>query len=163
MSGAAAAELPVYRATIQPDWIDYNGHLRDAYYLLVASYAIDELMDYLGLDAAYRAATHCTLYSLEMHVHFLNEVKSSDDLKVITSILDFDRKRIHAGCTFVCSRLPNPAASVDMMLMHVHQGAKPAGAPFPQTVTEKLNALKLSPAARGAFAPLSRQIALKPR
>ena len=43
-------------------------------------------------------ATHCTLYSLEMHVHFLNEVKAADDLKVITSILDFDRKRIHAGC-----------------------------------------------------------------
>ncbi len=99
MSGAEAAELPVYRASIQPEWIDYNGHLRDAYYLLVASYAIDELMDYLGLDAAYRAATHCTLYSLEMHVHFLNEVKATDDLKVITSILDFDRKRIHAGCT----------------------------------------------------------------
>jgi len=163
MSGAEAAQLPIYRARIQPDWIDYNGHLRDAYYLLVASYAIDELMDHLGLDAAYRAATHCTLYSLEMHVHFLNEIKASDDLQVITSILDFDRKRIHAGCTFICSRLPNPAASVDMMLMHVRQGATPAGATFPDVVTAKLNALKLSAAARDAFGPLSRQIALKPR
>jgi acyl-CoA thioester hydrolase len=121
------------------------------------------LMDYLGLDAAYRAATHCTLYSLEMHVHFLNEIKAADDLKVITSILDFDRKRIHAGCTFVCSRLPNPAASVDMMLMHVHQGTTPAGAPLPEAVTAKLNTLKLSSAARDAFGPLSRQIALKLR
>ncbi|MGO9933804.1 MAG: thioesterase family protein [Steroidobacteraceae bacterium] len=163
MNGAEVAQLPVYRAKIEPDWIDYNGHLRDAYYLLVASYAIDELMDYLGLDAAYRAATHCTLYSLEMHVHFLNEVKESDDLKVITSILDFDRKRIHAGCTFVCSRLPNPAATVDMMLMHVQQAAKPAGASFPDVVTEKLKALKLSTAARDAFGPLSRKIELQPR
>jgi acyl-CoA thioester hydrolase len=163
VSGAEAAELPVYRAKIEPDWIDYNGHLRDAYYLLAASYAIDELMDYLGLDAAYRARTHCTLYSLEMHVHFLNEIKSSDDLKVITSILDFDRKRIHAGSTFVCSRLANPAAMVDMMLMHVNQGAKPAAAPFPEIVTAKLSALKLSPAAREAFGPLSRKIELKRR
>jgi acyl-CoA thioester hydrolase len=163
VSGAEAAGLPVYRAKIEPDWIDYNGHLRDAYYLLAASYAIDELMDHLGLDAAYRASTHCTLYSLEMHVHYLNEIKSSDDLKVITSILDFDRKRIHAGCTFVCSRLASPAATVDMMLMHVHQGAKPAGASFPETVTAKLSALKLSPAAREAFGPVSRKIELKPR
>ncbi|HWX79852.1 MAG TPA: thioesterase family protein [Steroidobacteraceae bacterium] len=163
MSGPAAAELPVYRAKIEPDWIDYNGHLRDAYYLLAASYAIDGLMDYLGLDAAYRASTHCTLYSLEMHVHFLNEIKSSDDLKVITSILDFDRKRIHAGCTFVCSRLSHKAAMVDMMLMHVHQGATPAGASFPETVTAKLSALKLSAAAREAFGPVSRKIELKHR
>ena len=163
MSGAEAAQLPIYSARIQPDWIDYNGHLRDAYYLLVASYAIDELMDHLGLDAAYRQRTHCTLYSLEMHIHYLNEVKDSDDLRVVTSILDFDRKRIHAGCTFLCSRLPNPAATADVMLMHVHQGIKPAGASFPDAVTTKLNALKLSPAAREAFGPLSRKIELKPR
>jgi hypothetical protein len=50
-----------------------------------------------------------------------------------------------------------------MMLMHVRQGAKPAGATFPDAVTAKLNALKLSAAARDAFGPMSRQIALKPR
>jgi len=49
------------------------------------------------------------------------------------------------------------------MLMHVRQGATPAGATFPDAVTAKLNALKLSAAARDAFGPLSRQIALKPR
>ena len=62
-------ELPVYRAKILPDWIDFNGHLRDAYYGLVASYAVDDVMDHLGLDAAYRERTHCTLYTLEEHLH----------------------------------------------------------------------------------------------
>ena len=58
-AGARAAEAAlsarqwpaarVYRApTILPEWIDYNGHLRDAYYGLVLSHAIDELMDHLG-------------------------------------------------------------------------------------------------------------------
>ncbi len=73
-------ELPVYRADIEPAWIDYNGHLRDAYYGLIASYAIDDVMDHLGLDAAYRERTQCTLYTLELHMHYLHEVKSSDDL-----------------------------------------------------------------------------------
>jgi len=155
--------IPVYRAKIELDWIDYNGHLRDAYYGLAASYAVDDLMDYLGLDAAYREGTHCTLYSLEMHIHFLHEVKKSDDLKVMTSILDFDRKRIHLGCTFVCSRLGEPAATADMMLLHVHQGEKPSTAPFPEHVTAKLGALKLSSAAREAFGPSSRKIELQRR
>jgi acyl-CoA thioester hydrolase len=163
LSGGEMAELPVYRAKIEPDWIDYNGHLRDAYYGLAASYAVDDLMDYLGLDAAYRKSTSCTLYSLEMHIHFLHEVKESDDLKIITAILDFDRKRIHLACTFVCSRLGEPAATADMMLLHVHQGEKPAASPFPEQVTAKLKALKLSPPARDAFGPLSRKIDLQRR
>ena len=157
------SELPVYRAAIQADWIDFNGHLRDAYYALVASFAIDEVMDHLGLDAAYRARTHCTLYTLEVHLHYLHEVKSSDDLGVLTSVLDFDRKRLHVGCRFICSRVDEPVATAEMMLLHVHQGDKPAVASFPDEVSAKLGELKLSAAAREAFGPGSRKIEMKRR
>jgi acyl-CoA thioester hydrolase len=156
-------ELPVYRATIEPHWIDYNGHLRDAYYGLVASYAVDDLMDHLGLDAGYRGRTHCTLYTLEVHLHYLHEVKSSDDLGVISSILDFDRKRIQVGCRFICSRVGEPVATAEMMLLHVHQGDKPSVVSFPDDVSAKLEALKVSPDAREAFGPGSRKIELKRR
>jgi acyl-CoA thioester hydrolase len=156
-------ELPVYRATIEPDWIDYNGHLRDAYYGLVASYAVDDVMDMLGLDAAYRERTHCTLYTLEVHLHYLHEVKSSDDLGVISSVLDFDRKRIQIGCRFICSRINEPVATAEMMLLHVRQEDKPSVASFPDEVTAKLEALKVSPDAREAFGPSSRKIELKRR
>jgi acyl-CoA thioester hydrolase len=154
-------ELPVYRVKIEPEWIDFNGHVRDAYYGLAASYAIDGLMDHLGLDAAYRESTCCTLYTLEMHIHFLHEVKGTDDLKIATSVLDLDRKRIHAGFSFICSRLADAAATADVMLLHVHQGEKPASASLPQAVIESLSAVKLSAAARDAWGPLSRKIELK--
>ncbi len=156
-------ELPVYRATIEPAWIDYNGHVRDAYYGLVASLAVDDVMDRLGLDAAYRERTHCTLYTVELHLHYLHEVKSSDDLAVISSVLDCDRKKIHLGCRFVCSRVSEPVAVADMMLLHVHQGDKPGVAAFPDEVSAKLEELKLSPALREAFGPSSRKIELKRR
>jgi acyl-CoA thioester hydrolase len=155
--------LPVYSATIEPHWIDFNKHLRDAYYGLVASYAMDDVMDHLGLDAAYRERTHCTLYTLEMHLHYLHEVKSSDDLRVVSSILDFDRKRIHLGCRCICSRVSEPVATADVMLLHVHQGDKPAAAPFPDTVLANLEALRVSTAEREAFVPSSRKIELKRR
>jgi acyl-CoA thioester hydrolase len=156
-------ELPIYRARIESSWIDYNGHLRDAYYGLLASFAIDDVMDHLGLDAAYRESTQCTLYTLEMHVHYLHEVKGSDDLGINPLILDFDAKRIHVGCRFICSRVAEPVATADMMLLHVRQGENPAVAPFPEPVLVKLQALKLSPAAVEAFQPSSRKIELKRR
>ncbi len=157
------SELPVYHARIQPDWIDFNGHLRDAYYGLVASFAIDDVMDVLGLDAAYRERTHCTLYTLEVHLHYLHEVKSSDDLRVVTSVLDFDRKRLHVGCQFLCSRVAKPVATAEMMLLHVHQGEKPGVASFPEEVTSMLAALKVGAAEREAFGPGSRKIEMKRR
>jgi acyl-CoA thioester hydrolase len=157
------SEFPLYRAAIQADWIDFNGHLRDAYYALVASFAIDEVMDHLGLDAAYRARTHCTLYTLEVHLHYLHEVKSSDDLRIHTSVLDFDRKRLHVGCRFICSRVDEPVATAEMMLLHVHQGDKPAVASFPDEVSAKLAELRLSAAGREAFGPGSRKIEMKRR
>jgi acyl-CoA thioester hydrolase len=80
-------QLPAYRVTLQPDWIDFNGHVRDAYYVLALSLAVDEVMERLGLDAAYRGRTHCTLYTLELHIHYLQEIKSTDELSVVTSVL----------------------------------------------------------------------------
>jgi acyl-CoA thioester hydrolase len=155
--------LPHYRAAIQPEWIDYNGHLRDAHYTLVASYAADALMDYLGLDADYRRQTRCTLYSLEMHVHYRREVMQSDELEVATSVLDFDEKRIHVGCQFKVSRLSEYAATIEMMLLHVHQGEPPKSTPFPAAALEKLAPLKLTAEAAQQFAPKSRKIELRRR
>ncbi len=62
----AMSEL-IYRTALAPEWIDYNGHLRDAYYGLIASLACDALMDRLRLDAGYRERTRNTLYTVEMH------------------------------------------------------------------------------------------------
>lgn len=156
-------ELSPYHAKILPEWIDYNGHLRDAYYVVALSHAVDEVMNHLGLDAAYRERTRCTLYTLELHMHFLHEVKESDGLTVATSVLDFDRKRIHAACDFFCPRLGEAVATAEVMLLHVHQGDKPASASFPPQVLERLEAVKLAPAALAVRGLGSRKIELKRR
>ena len=152
--------LRPYRATIDATWIDYNGHLRDAYYGLVLSYATDDVMDQLGLDADYRAGTHCTLYTLELHLHYLHEVKASDELTVESLVLDCDRKRIHLGCVFLCTRVPEPVATAESMLLHVRQADKPVTAAFPDGVAARLQTLKSTAEARAAVGPGSRPIQL---
>jgi acyl-CoA thioester hydrolase len=157
----SAAALPLYRAQLLPEWIDYNGHVRDAYYGLVLSYAIDDIMDHLGLDAPYRVRTRCTLYTLELHMRYLHEVKGTDDLVVATSILDADRKRIHMGSRFMCGRLNDAVATGEVMLLHVHQGDKPASTPFPHDIDAWLQKLKLPPGAGAAWGPGSRKMELQ--
>jgi acyl-CoA thioesterase FadM len=156
-------ELPAFHARIEPEWIDYNGHLRDAYYGLILSLAIDDVMDHLGLDAAYRQRTQCTLYTLELHLNYLHEVKNTDELQVTTTILDADAKRILAGCRLSCPRLADPVATGEVMLLHVHQGEKPSSAAFPQDVHRKLDGLKLAAEDAAAWGPGSRKMEIKRR
>jgi len=155
--------LNPYRANIESAWIDYNGHLRDAYYGLVLSYATDDFMDQVGLDAAYRAASRCTLYTLEVHLHYLHEVKQSDELIVESLVLDCDRKRILLGSTFRCARVPEPVAIAESMLLHVRQAEQPASAAFPAEIASRLESLKAAPEALAAFGPSSRKIELRRR
>ena len=157
------SDLPVYRAKLLPEWIDYNGHLRDAYYGLILSYAIDDFMDHVGLHAGYRECTHCTIYTLELHMNYLREVKGSDEIEVANSVLDVDRKRIHVGCRFACARSSDPVATGEVLLLHVHQGERPAAIEFPADIGRMLESLKLTGAARAAWGPGSREIELKRR
>ena len=48
--------LVVYRDRVRAEWVDYNRHLRDAFYLLLFSYATDVLIERIGLDDAARTA-----------------------------------------------------------------------------------------------------------
>ncbi len=152
--------FPPYHVRIEPDWIDYNGHLRDAYYGLIMSHAVDDLMDRVGLDAAYRDRTRCTLYTLELHLHYLHEVKRTDAVDVTTSVLAVDRKRIHVGCRFTCPRIDGALAVGEAMLLHVHQGDAPKSAPLPVDIQALIESVALAPEAAAAWAPASRKIAL---
>ena len=155
--------LKVYSTAIAPEWIDYNGHLRDAYYGLVLSYACDALMDQVGLDEAYRRSTTCTLYTLEQHMHFLHEVKQSDQLDVLVRVMAADHKRIHAAFDFYCARYPDPVALGEMMLLHVRQDATPVSVPFPPSIQAALAALVASTSTVQAPGPASRRIELRVR
>jgi acyl-CoA thioester hydrolase len=158
------AGIPIYETPIRSEWIDYNGHLRDAYYGLIVSEATDALMDRVGLDAAYRARTGCTLYTVEMHMHFLEEVKQADTVCVNVLIMATDRKRIHAAFEIVRAGRQRPAASAELMLLHVHQGEHGVTtAQFPPEVAAALARLEAEGAALEPSGPGSRRMELRPR
>ena len=44
---------------MREEWIDYNGHLSEPYYVLVLGHATDEVMDSVGLGPDYRETHRC--------------------------------------------------------------------------------------------------------
>lgn len=157
------AGIPIFETPILPEWIDFNGHLRDGYYGLIVSFAIDALMDRVGLDSAYRAASGCTLYTVEMHLHYLHEVHRSDSVAVAVRIADADQKRIHAAFEMRRVAAPGLAATAEVMLLHVHQTSdRVSTAPFPAQVSAALAELQTASAALPAEGPGSRRMGLRP-
>ena len=132
--------LITYRTPVQEDWVDYNGHLRDAFYLLIFSYATDALMERIGLDADSRGQSGQSLFTLEAHINYLHEVKLGTEVWVQTQIVGFDRKRLQVYHSLHRAGFDEVLAASEQMLLHVDL-AGPKSAPFSERSVELLQGL----------------------
>lgn len=154
--------LTTYTTTVQQDWVDYNGHLRDAFYLLIFSYATDALMDTLGLDSENREASGHSLFTLELHLNYLHEVKLGTEVEVHTQLIAFDTKRLHLYHSLHLAGDEKELAGIEQMLLHVDL-AGPHSAPFTAATLEKLTAITAEQADLPRPALLGRVIGLPPK
>ena len=89
-----SAPLRTLDATVIEDWIDYNGHLNEAYYLVIFSKATDAIQDYLGMTFTSIKSTGYTLFTVETHLRYLQEIGLGKDVYVTTHIIEYDNKRV---------------------------------------------------------------------
>ena len=64
--------------TVRPEWIDYNGHLNLAYYVMLFDQATDALWDALGIGVTAKAAGHST-FAAESHILYKSELLAGRD------------------------------------------------------------------------------------
>ncbi len=132
--------MPTYRTVVRPEWIDYNEHLRDAFYFLIFSYATDALMERIGLDEIGRASTGHTLFTLEAHINYLAQATLGDPLEVRTRFIDRDRKRLHIEHSLHHGAGGQLLAVSEQMLMNINfHTSKACG--FAASVEQRLDAL----------------------
>ena len=55
--------------------------------MLVLGHATDAVMDAVGLGPEYRSANDASLYTVEAHIRYLDEVSAGSDLEVRSSII----------------------------------------------------------------------------
>ena len=133
--------LTTYNTPVLEEWVDYNGHLRDAFYLLIFSYATDALMDRLGLDSQNREACGHSLFTLEVHLNYLHEVKLGAQVEVRTQLIGFDKKRLHLYHSLHLTGEAQTLAGNEQMLLHVDLSG-PHSAPFSEHTLALLHAIE---------------------
>src|SRR5215467_8092586 len=106
---------------VEPQWIDYNGHLNMAYYNVLFDRAVDETYDLIGVGAEYVATRRQSVFTAEVHVRFLRELHAGDPVRVTFQLLDYDAKRLnyfeqlfHAQGGWVSATSENLSLHVDM-------------------------------------------------
>ncbi|RZI68056.1 MAG: thioesterase [Pseudomonas sp.] len=117
--------LITYKTPVLADWVDYNGHLRDAFYLLIFSFATDAFMDRIGLARDDRDASGHSLFTLEAHINFLHEVKLGESVEVRTQIVGHDGKRVQIYHGLYKADGDVELAASEQMLLHVDLAAGP--------------------------------------
>ncbi|TCW79805.1 4-hydroxybenzoyl-CoA thioesterase [Burkholderia sp. SRS-46] len=133
--------LTIHRDVVRPEWVDYNGHLRDAFYLLIFSFATDALLERIGLDDAARRERGRSVYTLEAHVNYLHEIKEGTRVRVDARVLAHDAKRLHLYLELFADGHDDAVSASEQMLLHVDTRDGPKSAPFDADVAERVAAL----------------------
>lgn len=136
---SATAPFPLMEVAVKKEWIDYNGHMTDAAYAEAFSVAIMALTDHLGLDAAGRAATGHTLYTLQMMIRYLHEAAEGAPLVLAGRILEADDKRLRIWAEMHQAVSGTLLATTEQLLLCIDQSGKaPKAARWPEPFAGRL-------------------------
>lgn len=129
--------LTPHRETVRPEWIDYNGHMNVAYYLLAFDHATDAVLDRFGIGKAYVAAENRSVFVVDAHLTYAREVTEGTPLRFESLLLGADAKRLHLFHEMRHAEEGWLAATAEFMLLHVDLGTRKTS-PFPPVVATAL-------------------------
>jgi len=133
--------LDTHIEVIQPDWIDSNGHMNLAYYVLVFDYATDEFLNMVGMTEEFRTANNVSTFSAEIHVNYIQEVKQGVRVRVTTQLINFDEKRIHYYHRMYHDDEGYLAATNELMSLYMDMKARRVGI-MPDVILNKLEQIR---------------------
>lgn len=122
---SVGAPLTLYESSVEPAWIDYNGHMTESAYLEAFGWASDALFRYIGIDEAYRAAGN-SFYTVESHINYYQEVGVGEPLRFTTQLIAIDDKRLHFVHNMYHGRTGDLLSTTEQMLLHVDMKASKA-------------------------------------
>ena len=117
-----SAPLPLHSTDVQPEWVDYNGHMTEYRYLHVFGDTTDAFLSFIGMDEGYLAGGH-SVYTVETHLRHIQEVAAGRPLKVSTQLLGLDDKRIRIAHIMQDAESGDVLATAEHMLLSVDTAA----------------------------------------
>ena len=154
-----AAPFPSTPGAVRPEWIDHNGHLNLAYYIVLFDEATDALWQAIGLGEAYRTRTGCGTFAVETHTLYLGELLEGDTTRAVSWVLGADAKRLHIAHELLRQEDGTVAARQELMYLTVDLAAR-RSVPWPPNTLKSLLAAVASHATVATPDWVGRRIAM---
>lgn len=149
-AGSAPSPLhqgTLHHGTVLPEWIDNNGHMNLAYYLMAFDKALDDFTDAIGFTRAYRAEHQSGIFVVETHLTYGQELLEGEAFRVETRVLGIDGKKLHLFERMERASDGAQAATCEMMILHMDMQSR-RSAPFPAPILAGLMELEQKAAER---------------
>ena len=128
----------VHTGTVLPEWIDYNGHMNVAYYVLAFDWGVDALWADFGITEEHVEEHQSSTFAVESHVLYKQELKLDDPYVITSQILAFDEKRIHQFQRMYHAEEGWLAATLEGICMHIDMSVT-RSAPFPDDILNRID------------------------
>ena len=120
-----------YEDIVRPEWIDSNGHLNLAYYVVVFDRATDQFYATLGIGDAYREATQYSCFTVESHTLYERELRLGERMRVHSWLLGADTKRVHYFHELFHAESGERSAAQELLALHIDMRVRRVF-PFPE-------------------------------
>jgi acyl-CoA thioester hydrolase len=129
--------LDLHRENVRPEWIDYNGHMNVAYYVVAFDHAHDAFLEFVGLDRRHREERGGTAYAVVCRVTYQRELKVADPLRFTVQLLDYDEQRVHFFHRMYHAEEGYLAATAEWVSLHVDMRSRQSR-PMPADTVARL-------------------------
>jgi acyl-CoA thioester hydrolase len=124
MSMANMTGTVIAKGAVKPEWIDVNGHMNVAWYVLIFDLAGDDLWAEFGITDEYIRETNGSTFAVDCHITYQTELLESDPYTVTSQILAYDEKRIHHFQRLYHAETQVLAATAEWMNLHIDLGTR---------------------------------------
>ena len=113
--------MSVHLATrkIIKEWTDYNEHMNMAYYVLIFDEAWEVILEKFKMGGSSAQSTKRSTMVVETHTTYNNEVKHDDEVDIVLTFFDHDKKRLHIKCEMYEKKSKTLSATIENLSLYI--------------------------------------------
>ena len=111
--------IHVSNQIINKEWTDYNNHLNMAYYVLIFDKAWEVMLEKFQMGEKSANTTKRSTMVVETHTTYNHEVKEGDEVEIVLTYFDHDKKRLHFKLEMIEKKTKKLSSTIEMLALYI--------------------------------------------
>ena len=104
---------------IKKEWTDYNNHMNMAYYVLVFDQVWEIMLEKFKMGENSAKKNNMSTMVVETYTTYNNEIKEGDEVEVLLTFFDHDKKRLHYKMEMIETFSKKLSATLEMLYWYI--------------------------------------------